>query len=157
MEAIEARSTVPNGLVKRPIAGLRVEDAFLMILESCLLAGSRVPRFHKSRRPVLTRERAAERGEREGTSEEEGAAAGRREREGVGGGGWGFAEGTTLLTVSRYLFLVNPMHLLRGLVLCFLSKYSYSPGGPAPLARSPLLSRPLRPILLRLLLLSPPF
>lgn len=63
------------------------------------------------------------------------------EGEGEGGGGETemvrFAEGTTLLTVSRYLFLVNPMHLLRGLVLfCFHSKYSYS--GPIPPSSSPL-------------------
>jgi len=35
--------------------------------------------------------------------------------EGIGGEGAEESdyEGTTLLTVSRYLFLVNPMHLLR--------------------------------------------
>lgn len=66
-----------------------------------------------------------------------------RAGEGEGGGGETemvrFAEGTTLLTVSRYLFLVNPMHLLRGLVLfCFHSKYSYS--GPIPSSSSSPLS-----------------
>lgn len=70
-----------------------VEDASLMIIETSWFAGlsrafpfalRRAARYHKSLN--------------------EGVKA-------VKGNGPG--EGTTLLTVSRYLFLVNPMHLLR--------------------------------------------